>query len=136
MDVVPTCPKARARHSGYMKAIRSSTPQEITYREIPKFCDRVDKNKRSEVLLTRSQANMYKRMTEHDLRPLRGIRYFADMAAYGSLLTRVMLFARNLFLLAYFHRHDSNSINRIQFLDKGSDVLVRFNPDSEPQNFG
>lgn len=105
----------------------------LLYEEIPKVCDHVDKTKRSRVLLSRFQAKLYKKMAEHSLKPLRKLAYILDMCAYASVLGCVLLFAKNLFLLAYFHRHDDHSLKAIEFEERGDKVLVTFNPDAMPQ---
>lgn len=100
----------------------------ILYDEIPKYCDSIDKDKKSVVELSHFQAKLYQRLIDNKLKPLRGIAYFIDMIGYKLLLLTIIFFARNLLLLAYFHRHDSESISKITFknLDNNA-VEVVFN---------
>ena len=105
----------------------------LLYDDIPKVCDHVDKTKRSRVLLSKFQARLYKKMTEHGLKRLSKAAYVLDMCSYSAVLLCVFVFAKNLFLLAYFHRHDDLSLSKLIFQQENNGVLVTFNPDAEPQ---
>ena len=105
----------------------------IEYKDIPKYCDHVNKDKRSTVILSRRQAWLFRRLTRNRLEPLRGPARFFDMIIYAGFLLCVIVGARNLLLLSYFQRHNDSRVDLVQFndLDNGK-VAVIFNPDAEP----
>lgn len=105
----------------------------IEYKDIPKYCDHIDKDKRSAVVLSKNQAWLYRRLTEDRLKPLLGMARLLDMLIYSGVLLCVLVFARNLLLLSYFRRHNDACADLVQFqeLDNGR-VTVTFNPLAEP----
>lgn len=104
----------------------------ILYKDIPKYCDLIDRDKQSSVLLSKFQSRLYKRMIEHKLAPLHGFMYFLDIIIYASNLLFVLIFARNLLLLAFFHRQNHFSLESITFGDvEAGKVEVTFNSNSE-----
>jgi hypothetical protein len=105
----------------------------LSYKEIPKYCDRVDRNRRSCVALSRFQASLYRRLVKAKVRPVCRLHRLADLAVYGTLLGIVLALARNLLLLAYFHDQDEASIDDIEFSPVGNrQILVTFNSSKEP----
>lgn len=107
----------------------------IEYADIPKYCDHVDKDKRSTVVLSKFQARLFKRMIQNRLKPLRGPAYFFDIATYAGLIVCVVACARYLLLLSYFRRHNDSRIDLVEFrdIDNGK-VEVTFNPHAEPND--
>lgn len=109
----------------------------IEYKDIPKYCDRVDKDKRTTVVLSSRQAWLYKRLTQNRLKPLRGLARFFDMVAYGGLVVCVLVCARNLLLLSYFHHHNDCCADVIEFGDlRNGKVAVTFNPGAKEMVWG
>lgn len=105
----------------------------IEYQDIPKYCDRVNRDRRSSVVLSKRQAWLFKRLTRNRLEPLRGPARFLDMITYVGVLACVLVCARNLLLLSYFHRHNDSRVDLIRFRNlDGGKVEVTFNPDAEP----
>lgn len=104
----------------------------IEYKDIPKYCDRVDKDKRTTVVLGSNQAWLFKRLTQNRLKPLRGFARFLDMVVYAGLVVCVFVCARNLLLLSYFHRHNDSRADLIEFNDLlTGKVAVTFNPGAD-----
>lgn len=109
----------------------------IEYKDIPIYCDQVDKDKRSTVILSRYQAWLYKRLTQNRLKPLRGLARFLDMIVYSGLVVCVFACARNLLLLSYFHRHNDSRTDLIEFRDlHNRKVAVTFNPGADQMVWG
>jgi len=109
----------------------------IEYKDIPKYCDLVDKNKRSTVILSKFQAQIFRRMMPNELAPLRRTAYFFDMAIYAGLIVYVLVCARNLLYLSSFRRHNDSLKDSIEFRDiHNGKVAVTFNPNAEENTFG
>ena len=109
----------------------------IEYKDIPKYCDQVDKDKRSTVALSGFQAWLYKRLTRNKLKPLPGLMRFLDAIVYAGVVVCVLACARNLLLLSYFHRHNDYRIDLIEFRDlPNGKVAVTFNPGADQMMWG
>ena len=104
----------------------------IEYKDIPKYCDRIDKDKQSTVVLSRYQAWFLRRLTQNRLRRLPGLIRFFDMTSYAVLVICVLICARYLLLLSYFRRHNDSVTDAIAFrnMDNGK-VAVTFNPNAQ-----
>ena len=99
----------------------------ISYDEIPKIVDAVDKNAPPAVKLSKYQAKLYRRLMSSRIQGLGSLGRFVDGLTYGLLTVLALLTARNLLLLGYFHRVDEKSISRINYEDVNDIVIVRFN---------
>jgi hypothetical protein len=109
----------------------------IEYKDIPKYCDRVDKDKRTTVVLSSYQAWLYKRLTQNGLKPLRGLARFFDVIVYAGLVVCVFVCARNLLLLSYFRRHNDSRADLVEFNDlHNGKVAVTFNPGEDEMAWG
>jgi hypothetical protein len=117
--------------------MRSKVAIMIEYNDIPKYFDKADKDQRSTVILSKYQSQLYRRLTQNQLKPLCGLGRFFDMIFYAFIVACVLIFARNLLLLSYFCRHNDSDVNSTEFrnLSNGK-VAVTFNPDAEPMMWG
>ncbi len=98
----------------------------ISYREIPKYADTVDREDPPSVLLSRFQAHLYKRLTQHKLRPLGGLLLVLDQMLYWTALIIILSLARNLLLLGYFHHVDEPGLEVLRYEKHHGQVLLRF----------
>jgi hypothetical protein len=98
----------------------------ITYKDIPGCIQSVSKDAPPNVLVSKYQAYLHKKLIEYDDRPLSIIGRFLDKVYYGLLLLILLLVANNLFLLSYFHDMDEISVSRIQYKDHNGKVLIVF----------
>jgi hypothetical protein len=105
----------------------------IKYVDIPIYCDRIDRDKRSTVVLGKFQAWLYRHLIRNQLRRLRGAAYILDMVVYSGLLICILVCAKYLFLLAHFVRQDSSRDDLVEFKEmQDGNVAVTFNPSAEP----
>ncbi len=121
------------RKQRYESTVGNGDPSMIEYRDIPKYCDHIDKDKRSTVVLSRNQAMLYKRLEQNRLKPLGGLGRLSDMIAYSGTLLCVFVFAKNLLLLSQFRRRADarGEMVAIRELENGR-VALTFNPHAEP----
>jgi len=107
----------------------------FSYEEIWKYHEIVDKSKKNSVRLTKQQYSLYRRLNERDIRPLRGVRLLLDMLGYVWTLVMTIATAKHVFLLAYFHRHDRDSVKDIRVTEEADSVVVTFNASAPAQEF-
>jgi len=105
----------------------------IIYKDIPKYCDKIDKDKKSIVRLGRVRAKLFKCLIASDIKSMKGMRLYWDLLTYTFLLTFVMIFARNLLLLSYFYRKYVGK-EYVHFSAIQNGVEITFNPRAEPND--
>jgi hypothetical protein len=88
----------------------------ITYEEIPKFCDSVDRTQPPSVRLNRWQARLYRELLRSPKSEHSVLLRLSSKLRFGLAMLLVLLTARHLLLLAYFHHHDVHSLSAIRFL--------------------
>ncbi len=104
----------------------------IAYKDIPAYCDRIDNNKRSTVLLSEFQARLFQRVTQNGPAPRNGKRFPMRRHVLIWHLLCVLVCARYLLLLEHFYRRSNQ--RRITFTKSENDkVIVTFNPHAGPQ---
>ena len=105
----------------------------IEYKQIPDYCDRVDKNKMSTIILNKFQASLFEKMTKDNVRPRWGLHHFFELVSFCCCLICVLLFARYLLLLEHFYCHNQFNGELIKFtkLSNGK-VMVIFNKNAAP----
>lgn len=99
----------------------------IPYADIPKFADTAERGQRYVILLSRFQANLYRKKIQHDLTLSGKDRPVLDGFFYGLRLGLMLLCCRNLLLLSYFHDFDPLSLKAIEFRVYEEKVLVILN---------
>lgn len=107
----------------------------IIYKDIPKYCDKIDKDKKSVVRLGRVRAKLFKYLISSDLKPMKGMLLYWDLLIYSFLLIVVMIFSRNLLLLSYFYRkYGGKEYVNFSTIHNGM-VEITFNPRAEFNDF-
>lgn len=104
----------------------------ITYQEIIKYANNIDIDNPPAILLSNFQSYLYKKLMQSKLKPLpkfqplRGLALMVDMVFYNFLLIFIVLFAKNLLLIGYFHRVDEDSLKLLQHEDYDGKILLSF----------
>lgn len=101
----------------------------ICYKDIPKYINAVSKDSPPEVLVSKFQAYLHKKLIEQDDRPLSLLGRLLDRFVYGIILIVILIAAKNLFFLSYFHYIDKKSIEGICYKDVDDKVLISFKSD-------
>ncbi len=107
----------------------------LSYGEIPKYFEIVDRSKKNSVRLTKRQYSLFKKLNRKDIGPLRGVRLLFDMLGYAWTLAMIFITARHVFLLAYFYNHDRESSKDILVTEEADHVVITFNASAPPQKF-
>lgn len=109
----------------------------ITYQEIIKYANNINIDNPPAILLSKFQSYLYKKLMQSKLKPLpklqplRGLALIIDMIFYNFLLIFIVLFAKNLLFIGYFHRVDEGSLKLLQYEDYDGKVLLRFRSHSQ-----
>lgn len=107
----------------------------LSYNEIPKYSEIVDRSKKNSVRLSKQQYSLFKKLNRADIGPLRGVRLILDMLGYAWTLAAISISARHIFLLAYFYNHDRESRNDILVVEEPDDIVITFNASAPHQEF-
>lgn len=101
----------------------------IYYKSISRYCDCIDMDKRSAVILTKFQARLYGEMKRCHAKPLHGLAYFFDQIRFFWSLICILIFSRDLLLLEHFYNHNKSIDESIEFTNlEGGEVMLVFNP--------
>lgn len=107
----------------------------LSYEEISKYHEVVDKSKKNSVRLTRWQYLLFRKLNERNVGRIRGVGLLLDMLGYIWTLAMTFATAKYVFLLAYFHRHDRDSVKDIRVTEESDSFVITFNASAPAQEF-